>query len=81
MVRLEVEAPPVAGLIGHPNDLDPSATGSGGPGYAFDDELVTVDAPQPKGAPVTVHADEGPRPDASLGIWAAPVDELVGADP
>jgi 3-oxoadipyl-CoA thiolase len=32
----------------------------------FDDELVTVDAPQPKGAPVTVHADEGPRPDTSL---------------
>jgi 3-oxoadipyl-CoA thiolase len=32
----------------------------------FDDEIVTVDAPQPKGEPVTVHADEGPRPDASL---------------
>ena len=32
----------------------------------FDDELVTVDVPQPKGAPVTVHADEGPRPDSSL---------------
>jgi 3-oxoadipyl-CoA thiolase len=32
----------------------------------FDDELVTVDAPQPKGAPVTVHADEGPRPDTTL---------------
>ena len=31
----------------------------------FDDEIVTVDAPQPKGEPVTVHADEGPRPDAS----------------
>ncbi len=31
----------------------------------FDDELVTVDAPQPKGDPITVHADEGPRPDAS----------------
>jgi 3-oxoadipyl-CoA thiolase len=30
----------------------------------FDDELVTVDAPRPKGEPVTVHADEGPRPDA-----------------
>jgi 3-oxoadipyl-CoA thiolase len=32
----------------------------------FDDEIVTVDAPQPKGDPITVHADEGPRPDASL---------------
>src|SRR4051794_30857666 len=32
----------------------------------FDDEIVTVDAPQPKGPPVTVHADEGPRPDVSL---------------
>ena len=28
----------------------------------FDDELVTVDAPQPKGEPITVHADEGPAP-------------------
>jgi 3-oxoadipyl-CoA thiolase len=28
----------------------------------FDRELVTVEAPQPKGDPVTVHADEGPRP-------------------
>jgi 3-oxoadipyl-CoA thiolase len=32
----------------------------------FDDELVTVQAPQPKGDPVPVHADEGPRPDSSL---------------
>ncbi len=32
----------------------------------FDAELVTVDAPQVKGAPVTVHADEGPRPDTTL---------------
>jgi 3-oxoadipyl-CoA thiolase len=32
----------------------------------FDDEIVTVEVPQPKGAPVTVHADEGPRPDTSL---------------
>ena len=31
----------------------------------FDGELVTVEAPQPKGAPVTVHSDEGPRPDIS----------------
>jgi 3-oxoadipyl-CoA thiolase len=32
----------------------------------FDDELVTVDAPQPKGDPLTIHADEGPRPDTTL---------------
>jgi acetyl-CoA acetyltransferase family protein len=32
----------------------------------FDDEIVTVDAPQPKGPPVTVHADEGPRTDTTL---------------
>jgi 3-oxoadipyl-CoA thiolase len=32
----------------------------------FDSEIVTVDVPQPKGEPVTVHADEGPRPDTSL---------------
>jgi acetyl-CoA acetyltransferase family protein len=32
----------------------------------FDEEIVTVDAPQPKGSPVTVHADEGPRADTSL---------------
>jgi 3-oxoadipyl-CoA thiolase len=32
----------------------------------LDDEIVTVDAPQPKGEPVTVHSDEGPRPDTSL---------------
>jgi 3-oxoadipyl-CoA thiolase len=32
----------------------------------FDDEVVTVDVPQPKGDPVTIHADEGPRPDTSL---------------
>jgi acetyl-CoA acetyltransferase family protein len=32
----------------------------------FDDEIVTVDAPQPKGDPLTIHADEGPRPDTSL---------------
>jgi len=30
----------------------------------FDDEIVTVEAPQPKGPPVTIHSDEGPRPDA-----------------
>jgi 3-oxoadipyl-CoA thiolase len=32
----------------------------------FDEEVVTVEVPQPKGEPVTVHADEGPRPDSSL---------------
>jgi 3-oxoadipyl-CoA thiolase len=32
----------------------------------FDDEIVTIDVPQPKGDPVTVHADEGPRPDTTL---------------
>jgi 3-oxoadipyl-CoA thiolase len=32
----------------------------------LDDEIVTVDAPQPKGDPVTIYSDEGPRPDTSL---------------
>jgi 3-oxoadipyl-CoA thiolase len=32
----------------------------------FDDEIVTVQVPQPKGEPLTVHSDEGPRPDTSL---------------
>ena len=32
-------------------------------GGRFDDEIVPVDVLQPKGEPVTVHADEGPRPD------------------
>ena len=32
----------------------------------FDEEIVTVEAPQPKGPPVTVHSDEGPRPDTTL---------------
>src|SRR4029079_11199916 len=32
----------------------------------FDEEIVTVDAPQPKGAPVTVHSDEGHRAETSL---------------
>jgi acetyl-CoA acetyltransferase family protein len=32
----------------------------------FDDEVVPVAVPQPKGDPVTVHADEGPRGDTSL---------------
>jgi 3-oxoadipyl-CoA thiolase len=32
----------------------------------FDEEIVPVSAPQPKGDPITVHADEGPRADTSL---------------
>ena len=32
----------------------------------FDEEIVTVDAPQPKGDPVTVHTDEGPREDTTF---------------
>jgi 3-oxoadipyl-CoA thiolase len=32
----------------------------------FDDEIVTVEVPQRKGDPLTVHSDEGPRPDTSL---------------
>jgi 3-oxoadipyl-CoA thiolase len=32
----------------------------------FDSEIVSVPVPQPKGEPVTVHADEGPRSDTSL---------------
>ena len=32
----------------------------------FDEEIVTVDAPQPKGPPVTVHSDEGPRADTDM---------------
>jgi 3-oxoadipyl-CoA thiolase len=37
----------------------------------FDDEIVTVDAPQAKGPPVTIHSDEGPRPDTTLERLAA----------
>jgi acetyl-CoA acyltransferase len=37
----------------------------------FDDELITVEVPQPKGEPVMVHADEGPRPDTTLERLAA----------
>jgi 3-oxoadipyl-CoA thiolase len=37
----------------------------------FDDEIVTVDVPQPKGEAVTIHADEGPRADTSLERLAA----------
>ena len=32
----------------------------------FDEELVTVAAPQPKGEPVVVHSDEGPRSDTTI---------------
>jgi 3-oxoadipyl-CoA thiolase len=32
----------------------------------FDDEIVPLPVPQPKGEPVTVHSDEGPRPDTTL---------------
>src|SRR3954453_7449600 len=32
----------------------------------FDEEIVTVDAPAPKGPPITVHSDEGPRADTDL---------------
>jgi 3-oxoadipyl-CoA thiolase len=32
----------------------------------FDEEIVPVPVPQPKGDPITVHADEQPRPDTSL---------------
>jgi 3-oxoadipyl-CoA thiolase len=32
----------------------------------FDDEVVPVPVPQPKGDPLTVHSDEQPRPDTSL---------------
>jgi 3-oxoadipyl-CoA thiolase len=35
-------------------------------GGRFDQEIVPVAVPQPKGEPVTVHADEGPRPDTSI---------------
>jgi 3-oxoadipyl-CoA thiolase len=37
----------------------------------FDEEMVTVEVPQPKGEPVTIHSDEGPRPDTTLERMAA----------
>jgi acetyl-CoA acetyltransferase family protein len=37
----------------------------------FDDEIVTVEVPQPKGEPVVVHTDEGPRPETTLERLAA----------
>jgi acetyl-CoA acetyltransferase family protein len=36
----------------------------------FDDEIVTVEAPQPKGDPVVVHSDEGPRAGIDPGRMA-----------
>jgi acetyl-CoA acetyltransferase family protein len=47
-------------LRSHLNAVDAQESGR------FDGELVTVEAPPPKGDPVTIHSDEGPRPDASL---------------
>ena len=32
----------------------------------FDEEIATVEAPQPKGPSVTIHSDEGPRPDSDM---------------
>jgi 3-oxoadipyl-CoA thiolase len=32
----------------------------------FDQEILPIDVPQPKGEPVRIHADEGPRPDTTL---------------
>jgi acetyl-CoA C-acetyltransferase len=37
----------------------------------FDDEIVTVEVSQPNGDPVTIHADEGPRPDTTAERLAA----------
>jgi 3-oxoadipyl-CoA thiolase len=37
----------------------------------FDEEIVTVDVPQRKGDPLSVHADEGPRPETTLERLAA----------
>ena len=39
---------------------------AGTEGGRFDDELVTVDVAQPKGPPISVHSDEGPRADTTL---------------
>jgi 3-oxoadipyl-CoA thiolase len=47
-------------LHSHQRAIDATESGR------FDDEVVTVDAPQPKGPPVTVHSDEGPRADTDL---------------
>jgi len=47
----------------------------------FDDEIVTVEVPQPKGDPLNVHADEGPRPDSTLERLASlgPVFRVGGS--
>ena len=37
----------------------------------FDDELVAYDVSQPKGEPITMHSDEGPRPGTTLEKLAA----------
>ena len=37
----------------------------------FDDEMVTVEVPQPKGDPLTVHADEGPRLNTNAEVLAS----------
>jgi 3-oxoadipyl-CoA thiolase len=37
----------------------------------FDEEIVPVPVPQPKGDPLTVHSDEGPRRDTTLEKLAA----------
>src|SRR3954452_19840116 len=47
-------------LESHRRALDATEAGR------FDDEIVTVEAPQPKGPPVTVHSDEGPRANTDL---------------
>src|SRR3954447_25200477 len=45
----------------------------------FDDEIVTVDAPAPKGPPITVHSDEGPRADTDLE-WLARLKPVFRTD-
>ncbi len=47
-------------LASHQRAVDAAESGR------FDEEIAPVDAPQPKGRPVTVHSDEGPRPDTTL---------------
>jgi 3-oxoadipyl-CoA thiolase len=47
-------------LESHRRALDATESGR------FDAEIATVEAPQPKGPPVTVHSDEGPRADTDL---------------
>src|SRR4051794_30581208 len=47
-------------LASHQHAVDAAESGR------FDDEIVTVEVAQPKGDPVVVHSDEGPRPGTSL---------------